>query len=100
MIGETNAIVLLTPLSDDQFRLPYLLEVRPSAEFNTEASKHKLLSLNLQADDGPRVNYATPGDVVGGNILDHHGESGLQEKLLKVACWIDIENHTSVSYCI
>jgi DNA mismatch repair protein MSH5 len=81
----------------DQFRLPYLLEIRPNTEFHPEASKNKLINLNLHADDGPRVNYVTPGDALGADVLNDDGEAtGRREQLLRFAGWVDLDNTISV----
>jgi len=46
------------------FNLPYQLDLRPSAEFNHESAKHKLVSLKIGQANGPRVAYVVPGDLL------------------------------------
>ncbi|TID21742.1 mismatch repair protein 5 [Venturia nashicola] len=78
--------------SNDQFRLPYLLDVRPSGDFNYESSKSKLANLRLDSDEGPRIILTIPGDVI-----DMHDEnSGQHEHLLRLAGWVDVESRVTV----
>lgn len=76
--------------------MPYVLEIRGPADFNTDVAKLKLISLNLTDDDGPRVNFVTPGDVFGVGVDDREGVDR-QEQLLRFAGYVDLENGTSVS---
>jgi len=46
---------------NDQFRLPFLLEVRPPNEFSYDAAKSKLVSLRLGDESGTRVSFNIPG---------------------------------------
>lgn len=78
----------------EQYGPAYLLEVRPPPEFNTESARNKLMNLNLATDDGPRVDFVTPGDVFGTNGEDGGGR---QEQLLRFAGFIDLDNSITVS---
>lgn len=86
-------------LTDDQFGLPYMLDVRPSPEFNYEAAKNKLVNLRIGSDTGPKVTFVTPGDAIehegcdGG--VDAH-TTGKQGKLLRLSGWIDIDSRITV----
>ncbi|KAF2182192.1 hypothetical protein K469DRAFT_636979 [Zopfia rhizophila CBS 207.26] len=83
--------------SNDQFRLPFLLEVRPSSEFNYEAAKSKLVNLKLEEDDGPQVTFIVPGDIVTAEGLDDGGGfAGQQGQLLRLSGWVDIESRVTV----
>jgi DNA mismatch repair protein MSH5 len=85
--------------ADDQFRLPYLLEVRPAAEFNYEAAKIKLVNLQLGQDDGPQVTFVIPGDVLAvEGFDDDENFAGRQGQLLRLAGWIDLESRFTVSF--
>ncbi|KAF2264564.1 hypothetical protein CC78DRAFT_580350 [Lojkania enalia] len=83
--------------SNDQFRLPFSLDVRPSPEFYYEAAKNKLVYLNLGEDDGPQVTFVVPGDVI---AVDGLGESenavGRLAQLLRLSGWIDMESRLTV----
>jgi DNA mismatch repair protein MSH5 len=82
----------------NQFALPYFLEIRPPAEFNTEIARNKLISLDLVVDDGPRIDFVTPGDMYGADFED--GEAVAQhKKLLGFAGYVDLENGASVRDC-
>lgn len=83
----------------DQFRLPYVLEVRPSPEFNYESGKNKLINLRIGSDVGPRVTFITPGDAdtyedIGDG--DGAGLTGRQGQLLRLSGWIDVESRITV----
>jgi DNA mismatch repair protein MSH5 len=81
----------------NQFILPFILEIRPPAEFNTEVAKSRIISLDLAADNGPRFDFVTPGDVYGPEAKNDHGEAiGQQERLLRFAGYIDLDNGSSV----
>jgi hypothetical protein len=79
-----------------QFRLPYLLEVRPSSEFAYESAKNKLVSLKLGSDTGPQVTFVVPGDVVAFDDADDIGFEGRHCHLLRLAAWIDVESKITV----
>lgn len=81
----------------DQFNLPYVMEVRPHVEFKYDSAKGKLLSLNLHAEDGPRLNFNTPGDVVvPDRYADRDEGTGTQERLLRFGGWMNLENMMTV----
>ncbi|KAK3077962.1 hypothetical protein LTS18_008800, partial [Coniosporium uncinatum] len=66
-------------IEGDQFRLPYLLEIRPSSEFAYEGAKNKIINLKIPGDEnGPRVTFITPGDVVAADGLENEGFTGRQ----------------------
>ena len=88
-----------TSCKANQFALPYILEFRPSPEFNYESGKNKLINLRLFADGGPEVSFVTPktddsyeenGDGI------QLGHTGRQGKLLRLCTWVDMESHLSV----
>ncbi|KAF2093029.1 hypothetical protein NA57DRAFT_81710 [Rhizodiscina lignyota] len=84
--------------SRDQFRLPYNLEVRPSTEFAYEGARNKLVGLQIDHGEGPRVTFVIPGDVLPTSGVDDDTEdfSGRQGWLLKLAGWIDVESTITV----
>lgn len=79
---------------NDQFRLPFLLDVRPPSEFYYDAAKSKLMTLKLGEDEGTQVSFNVPGDHLGGYDDDAHGQQG---RLLRLAGWVDMDSHTTVS---
>lgn len=80
--------------TNDQFRLPYLLDVRPPSEFYYDAAKSKLMTLRLGDEDGAQVTFNVPGDHLGGhNAESAHGQQG---QLLRFAGWVDMESRTTV----
>lgn len=85
--------------SDDQTRLPYLLECRPNAEFNYESSRNKLVNLRIGQSDGPHVTFIVPGDVVS-FVGEYDGinadVNNRQGQLLRLAGWIDTDSRLTV----
>ncbi|KAF2120478.1 muts domain V-domain-containing protein [Lophiotrema nucula] len=81
---------------NDQFRLPFLLEVRPSSEFYYEAAKSKLVGLRIGEEDGPQVTFVVPGDVVAEGYEDAENTPGQQGQLLRLSGWIDLESRLTV----
>lgn len=85
----------------ERFRLPFILDIRPSAEFHYDAAKAKLIDLRIGSDNGPQLLYLTPGD----NVDTRSGADGVGEdvgsrhaQLLRLASWIDMESRTTVSF--
>ncbi|KFY67615.1 hypothetical protein V496_01506 [Pseudogymnoascus sp. VKM F-4515 (FW-2607)] len=81
----------------------YVLDSRPSAEFQYEPSKSKLVDLNfdLGGSNGPRMQFSTPGDELMGNMgyiqdLDEYEAAGHQGRLLRLAGCIDFESRVSI----
>jgi DNA mismatch repair protein MSH5 len=81
---------------NDQFRLPFLLEVRPPNEFSYDTAKSKLVSLRLGEESGTRVSFNIPGELAPMNHLDEEGTVGQQGQLLRLAGWIDLESRSTV----
>ncbi|KAG9186743.1 hypothetical protein G6011_09851 [Alternaria panax] len=81
---------------NDQFRLPFLLEVRPPNEFSYDAGKNKLVSLRLGEENGTRVNFKIPGEFGSMDRLDGEGTAGRQGQLLWLAGWIDLESRSTI----
>jgi len=87
------------PSTGDPFNLPYLLELRPSLEFNYEASKSKLINLQIGANNGPQVTFVVPGDVhVATEYDDEENEAfaGRQAQLLRLSGLINVESQLTV----
>jgi DNA mismatch repair protein MSH5 len=81
---------------NDQFRLPFLLEVRPPSEFYYDAAKSKLVSLRLGEENGTRVSFNVPGELAAMDSLDDGRAVGQQGQLLRLAGWIDLESRSTV----
>nr|POE54936.1 dna mismatch repair protein msh5 [Quercus suber] len=84
--------------NSDPARLPYLLEYRPAVEFGYEASKSRLASLHIGEQDGPRVTYVVPGDVMA-NMPDIRNDEQLSTQpgqLLRLSSWINLESCLTV----
>ena len=81
---------------NDQFRLPFLLEVRPPNEFSYDAAKSKLVSLRLGEENGTRVSFHIPGELAPVDHLEEEAAVGQQGQLLRLAGWIDLESRSTV----
>ncbi|KAL8718148.1 MAG: hypothetical protein Q9225_004683 [Loekoesia sp. 1 TL-2023] len=78
---------------------PYLVEVRPSAEFGYEAGKTKLANIHFNRDVASSVAFVTPGDAE--SYLEYTdsndpGYTGRQGKLLRLSGLIDLESRLTV----
>jgi DNA mismatch repair protein MSH5 len=83
--------------TDDQFRLPFLLEVRPPAEFSYDAAASKLVNLRLDAYHASQVRFFVPGDtVVEDPTCDFESARGQQGKLLLLAGLVDMDSRLTV----
>ncbi|KAF2832856.1 hypothetical protein CC86DRAFT_414515 [Ophiobolus disseminans] len=80
----------------DQFRLPFLLEVRPPSEFYYDSARTKLVNLRLGEEHGTRVSFNVPGELAAIDHLDDENVAGTQGQLLRLAGWIDIESRVTV----
>ncbi|KAH7095817.1 muts domain V-domain-containing protein [Paraphoma chrysanthemicola] len=82
---------------NDQFRLPYLLEIRPPSDFYYDAARSKLVSLHLGDEHGTRVTFNIPGEH---GAMGHHGDdentTGQHGQLLRLAGWINVESRITV----
>ena len=97
-----HMLLRLTPLCaliGDQFALPYVLEFRPSPEFNYDAGKNKLINLRLFAGGGPEVSFIIPGD---NDPYDDYGDgtdagcTGRQGQKLRLSASIDMESRLTI----
>jgi DNA mismatch repair protein MSH5 len=69
---------------NDQFRLPFLLEVRPPSEFYYDA------------ENGTRVRFSVPGELAAIDHLNEESTVGQQGQLLRLAGWVDLESRSTV----
>lgn len=81
---------------NDQFRLPFLLEVRPPSEFYYDAARSKLVKLRLGEKHGTQVRFNVPGEIAAGNHIDDDNVAGQQGQLLRLAGWIDVDSRVTV----
>ncbi|KAI5204078.1 hypothetical protein E4T38_04811 [Aureobasidium subglaciale] len=82
------------------YGMPALCSPRPSSEFLYDSARCRLADLKLDHEDGPKVTFTTPGDVVIGRdegyIADGDAFETRQGQLLKLAGWIDVESRVTV----
>lgn len=83
----------------DRFRLPYILEIRPSQEFNYETGKNMIISNPLLSASGSHISFITPGDA------EDHGDdahwngadyTSNQGNLLRLSTKFDIESRLTI----
>ena len=82
----------------DQFRLPFVLDVRPPQEFDYSSGKRRLTDIQLPVH-ATHVNFAVPGeDDVYESYNDglDAGYTGRQGKLLRLASLLDFDSQLSV----
>ena len=84
----------------DQFRLHFLLEVRPPSEFAYSAAKSKLVGLRLGDEFGPRISFNVPGELNANDRIDDDNSTGQQGQLLRLAGWIDMESRVTVRFVL
>jgi DNA mismatch repair protein MSH5 len=82
---------------NDQFRLRFLLEVRPPSDFSYGAAKNKLVNLHLGEESGTRVSFNVPGEHDTNDDPDDESATGQQGQLLRLAGWIDLESRVTVA---
>ncbi|KAI5203627.1 hypothetical protein E4T39_04014 [Aureobasidium subglaciale] len=82
------------------YGMPALCSPRPSSEFSYDSAKGRLANLKIDHEDGPKVTFTTPGDVVVGRDEGYTAGGDAfetrQGQLLKLAGWIDVESRVTV----
>lgn len=90
----------LTELIIDSIFGSYVLDSRPSTEFQFEAAKNKLINLDIDLEHGPEIVFTTPGDdlISGAAYGQGHNDSevGRQGKLMRLAGWMDLDSRLTV----
>ena len=94
---DSISLVILSAV--DQFRLPYILEIRPSPEFSYEGGKSKLLGVLIDSDATNQVAFLTPGDADSYDEYGDGNEPGFtdrQGKMIRLSGRIDMESHLTI----
>ena len=79
--------------------LPYVLERRPSSEFNYEVALDKLIQLRVHSDDGPDTVMVMASEHDAGDDVpreDGVRVGGRQAKLLRLAGVVDLDSRVTV----
>ena len=92
---------LLTPFvfQVPSVHLPYVLERRPSSEFNYEVALDKLIQLRVQSDDGPDTAMVMASELDAGDDVPGEGGDrvgGRRAKLLRLAGVVDLDSRVAV----
>ncbi|PSN73019.1 hypothetical protein BS50DRAFT_653326 [Corynespora cassiicola Philippines] len=83
--------------SEYQFRLPFVLEIRPTSEYSYDGAKGKLANLRLDEVDGTQTTLVNPGDVVPVEDFDGNEDAGSRQgRLLRLAGRIDLDSRLTV----
>lgn len=95
MLPFLRRLTLLIRMNQDDIFGTYILDSRPSAEFQYESAKNRLVNLELRSGDNPKIAFITPGENIAG---DGHGEGGTnkQAKLLRLGGCIDLDSRLTV----
>lgn len=80
----------------DQFRLPYLQELRPPSEFYYDTAVSRLVSLRVGDENGGHFSFNTPGHLNVINSPTHEGDASHQGDVLRLAGWINLESRVTV----
>lgn len=81
-----------------EFRTPYIVELRPVAEFSYETAKNKLARIHSLAEE-ERTAFIVPGSTVSYDNAESRCDAGYtdhQGKLLRLAGCVDMESRLSV----
>ena len=90
----------MTITAVDRFKLPYILQVRPSPEFSYEAAKTKLADIRIGSLQANRLSYITPADAETAACFDDETEEygvGRRSTLMRLAGCIDVDSHVTVA---
>ncbi|MCJ1249396.1 MutS protein msh5 [Trapelia coarctata] len=86
-------------IQTDQFRLPYIIDIRSSPEFNYEAGKRKLVDIRTLKRARSLADFVVPGEDTSYEEYGEGYETGFtrhQGKLLRLSGSIDLESQISV----
>jgi DNA mismatch repair protein MSH5 len=72
----------------------YVLNARPSGDFNYEAAINKLVNLDLNADYAPKIVFRTPED----DLVSDQVSMSRQGRLMRLAGWIDLDSRLTVCF--
>ncbi|PGH34737.1 DNA mismatch repair protein MSH5 [[Emmonsia] crescens] len=97
-LGQNGQGIHVADNNDDQFQLPYHVDIRPVQEFSFEGAKLKLANLRLGTSRGD-TRFLVPGDTFSLNQNGDENDLGFtdhQGRLLNLSGSIDMENRTSI----
>ena len=82
------------------YGMPALCSPRPVSEFSYESAKGRLAGLKLDREDGPKITFVTPGDLIAENNEEHiAGDAAVESRqgqLLRLAGWIDVDSRVTI----
>ena len=88
-------------IHEDSIFGSYVLESRPSTEFQYEAAKNKLINLEFTSSQESPILFLTPGDFFVREAVhgEYHHDSGTGRhcRLLRLAGRMDLDSNLTVS---
>ncbi|KAH8727567.1 muts domain V-domain-containing protein [Phaeosphaeriaceae sp. PMI808] len=81
---------------NDQFRLPFLLEVRPPSEFLYDGARSKLFDLHIGEENGVRVSFNESREPAANDHANDSNFAAPQEQQIRLAGWINNESRVTV----
>lgn len=78
----------------------YVLDARPSSEFNYAAAKNKLVNLELSANEELGIIFISPGEELTGDTANDEALQagiGRQGRLMRLGGLIDIDSKLTAS---
>jgi DNA mismatch repair protein MSH5 len=79
----------------------YVLDSLPSSDFNYAAAKNRLINLELNVDEAPKVIFTTPGEQLIGDAAygqAAQGGTGRKGRLIRLAGWIDLDSKLTAGF--
>ncbi|KAG9520158.1 hypothetical protein KCU93_g7807, partial [Aureobasidium melanogenum] len=82
------------------YGMPALCSPRPASEFSYDSARNRLAGLKLDHEDGPKITFVTPGDLIAEGNEEHiAGDAAIESRqgqLLRLAGWIDVDSKVTV----
>ncbi|KAG9727287.1 hypothetical protein KCU73_g12671, partial [Aureobasidium melanogenum] len=82
------------------YGMPALCSPRPASEFSYGSARNRLAGLKLDHEDGPKITFVTPGDLIAESNEEHiAGDAAVESRqgqFLRLAGWIDVDSKVTV----
>ncbi|KAI4752933.1 hypothetical protein E4T52_14463 [Aureobasidium sp. EXF-3400] len=82
------------------YGMPALCSPRPASEFSYGSARNRLAGLKLDHEDGPKITFVTPGDLIAEGNEEHiAGDAAVESRqgqFLRLAGWIDVDSKVTV----
>jgi hypothetical protein len=81
---------------NDQFRIPFALEVRPNNEFDYDIAKDKLINLQLPEERETDIDFKMAGETLAWDGEHRNTGSNRQGQFLRVAGRVSLDSRITV----